>query len=344
MDAMTERRIRFPELRAALQQVLGPVPVTRLRRRMSPYSSSYVIEDLSVGLADGTRLSLVLKDLSPGSVLPTARKVRPEFLYQSDNEIRTYRHILASRPLGTARFHGAVEDVPGRRHWLFLERVTGPLLWQVAGGEPWNAAARWLARLHQAFPAAESPTESPGWSHLRRLDKAFFEVWPGRAETLVRRQGLGADAAERARFRHLLDQYPRVVDRLGGLPRSFIHGEFYPSNILLQTDAEPMRVCPVDWELAALGPSLLDLAALTSGDWSDADRDGMIVAYRDGLASGGGPIPSLPELTEGVEHCRLHLAVQLLGWSADWEAPPQHARDWFSEALRVAVRLGILPP
>ena len=68
----------------------------------------------------------------------------------------------------------------------------------------------------------------------------------------------------------------------------------------------------------------------------------MIAAYRDALGAEGGRPPSLDELTEGVDACRLHLALQLLGWSADWEAPEQHARDWFSEALRVAGRMGII--
>jgi len=36
-----------------------------------------------------------------------------------------------------------------------------------------------------------------------------------------------------------------------------------------------------------------------------------------------------------------HLALQWLGWSADWTPPPEHARDWLVEALAAAERLGL---
>jgi thiamine kinase-like enzyme len=34
---------------------------------------------------------------------------------------------------------------------------------------------------------------------------------------------------------------------------------------------EGWRVCPVDWEMAAVGPGLIDLAALTAGWWTAHD-------------------------------------------------------------------------
>jgi hypothetical protein len=30
------------------------------------------------------------------------------------------------------------------------------------------------------------------------------------------------------------------------------------------------------------------------------------------------------------------LALQWLGWAPDWQAPPEHRRDWFSEARAAA--------
>jgi N utilization substance protein B len=40
-----------------------------------------------------------------------------------------------------------------------------------------------------------------------------------------------------------------------------------------------------------------------------------------------------------LDCCRLHQAVQFLGWSRNWSAPPEHAQDWLDEALAVATRL-----
>ena len=40
-----------------------------------------------------------------------------------------------------------------------------------------------------------------------------------------------------------------------------------------------------------------------------------------------------------LEFCRLHQAVQWLGWSPSWTPPPEHAQNWLKEALRCAERL-----
>ena len=120
--------------------------IGRLRRRKSVYSSSFTIENLDVELAGGRRLALVFKDLSPSSMLPTARRVRPSFLYEPRREIQVYREILEPERLGTPICYGAELDHEASRYWLFLERVSGPLLWQRGRIESWRQAARCCAR------------------------------------------------------------------------------------------------------------------------------------------------------------------------------------------------------
>ena len=61
-------------------------------------------------------------------------------------------------------------------------------------------------------------------------------------------------------------------------------------DILIVPEDNGLRICPVDWELAARGPGLLDLAALSAGRWSDDERDRLARAYfeaADGAASPG---------------------------------------------------------
>jgi aminoglycoside phosphotransferase (APT) family kinase protein len=38
-------------------------------------------------------------------------------------------------------------------------------------------------------------------------------------------------------------------------------------------------VCPVDWEMAAVGPGLVDLAALSAGGWTAPEREALALAY-----------------------------------------------------------------
>jgi aminoglycoside phosphotransferase (APT) family kinase protein len=114
------------------------------------------------------------------------------------------------------------------------------------------------------------------------------------------------------------------------LPQTVIHGEFYPSNVLVAgTSSDPMP-CPLDWEMAAIGPGVVDLAALTCGEWQPDDRLAAIAAYADGANAHG---DAFADVTEGVEYASVHLAVQWLGWFGRRQAPAGHVRDWLADAV-----------
>jgi phosphotransferase family enzyme len=276
-----------------LERLLG-MPVARLEWRPYPYETSHPLQELEVELADGSALRLIRKDLArPGSS-------KPAFLHDPAREIETYRLILEPAALGTAKFYGA--DGPA----LFVEKVDGTELWQVGELETWQRVAAWLARMHAAL---EEDAHRP---HLLRYDGDFYRLWLARAKEIGGELGPIGGA------------YERAIERLLALPRTVVHGEFYPSNVLVADQ----RICPVDWEMAAAGPGLLDLAALAGGAWSERERAAIVRAYGD-----------VDE--ESLDCCRLHLAVRWLGWSAGWSPPTEHARDWHGEALELAGRLGV---
>ncbi|KAB2661273.1 MAG: aminoglycoside phosphotransferase family protein [Verrucomicrobia bacterium] len=221
---------------------------------------------------------------------------------------------------------------------MFLERVEGVPLWQAGAVESWEGAARWLGGMHAAFGLGPGFRDDSGMSHLPRHDARFFATWAIRAAEFVRlRFGTGSPRTRR-RFERIVADYDAVVRRLVRMPVTLVHGEFYPSNILLRPDGS---ICPVDWELAAIGPGLLDVAALVSGEWTAAQRARMANAYRRALESAGRTPGPVDAMSADIDCCRLHLAMQWLGWAADWNPPGGHARDWLREALRLAERLGI---
>jgi hypothetical protein len=315
--------------------------IRRWRRRLSIYSSSYTIENLELELSNGRRLRLVLKDLSPAALLSTARQIRPHFLYAPLREIETYRKTLPPLDLGTPVCYGATILAKQERYWLFLERVPGPMLWQMGRMESWNQAARWLARLHNSFGTVNGGPVPPCLAHLTRYDSSFYQTWLHRADEFLRRKYSGNGHSARRRFARLANRYDRVVKILAGLPTTFIHGEFYPSNVIMRHSGRGREICPVDWELAAIAPGLIDLAALTSGDWSEERRNLMIASYRDALEPANGELPSMRDLIEAVDCCQLHISMQLLGWASDWSPPRRHAQNWLREAVRIGRRLGL---
>jgi hypothetical protein len=283
-------------------ELAGALGVAEVGRRPWPYASSLPMEELHV--SDPAPRRLLFKDLSPSRDLP-----RPAFLADPLREIEAYRAVLAPRGLDVPACHAAVsrED----RCWLVLELVDAEPLWQRGDLEAWEAAARWLAALHACPP----PTAVP---RLLRYDAAHLRRRFELATGIPRASAIGE----------------RVAARLARVPASFIHGEFYASNVLVQPDGERVRIRPVDWETAGIGPGVLDLAALTSG-WAGEARARIERAYR--LACPPGRQPDGTDL----DHARLLLAAQWVGWSPAWTPPAEHARDWRAEATELIARLAL---
>lgn len=307
------------ELRSHLERGLGR-PVAWLSRRRWPYQSSFPLEELTVVVDGEPPARMLLKDLSDGSLAAEAAAAKPTFLRDGRREVEVYRDVLGHADADAAVCYAAVAE--GERAWVLLELVEGDPLWQVGELEAWAAAASWLAKLHSTARTGDS-------ARLLRYDAGFFMKWLGRA----------LEFAPSRQLERIASSYGCVVDRLAGWPASFVHGEFYASNILVERPGDGFRIRPVDWEMAGTGPGLLDLAALTSGAWSAEARERVARAYFEAAA------PELrgagwSDFADALERCRLYLAVQWLGWSPDWSPPDEHAHDWLAEALELAERLG----
>jgi hypothetical protein len=324
------------ELERALSEHFGaPRRVARLERRPSPYRTSFAIEELDVTLEDGTSLRLAFKDLSEEALDSGARAAKPSFLHDSLREIEAYRALLAPAELDTAVYYGAVADAERGRYWLFIENVTGVPLWQIGELATWEQAARWIATMHERF-AADTAWQSQT-EHLLRYDAGFYRLWIERARAFAREGEGGPDTGRSIEW--LAERYDALVERLVALPVTFIHGEFYASNVLIGERSGTPRVCPIDWERAAIGPGLLDLAALSGGGWRDEERRALALAYRAALPPHSPLAQSEDNLLTALDCCRLQLAVQWLGWATGWSPPSEHRQDWLGEALRLAEEL-----
>ena len=315
------------ELREALEEALPDAleracRVTELRRRPSPYRTSFGLEELEVTLDESEPLELIFKDLSWATLDDRGRMAKPGLLYDPTREIEVYRRLLAPADFGTPRYYGSVVDPDRDRYWLFLERVAGVELYQVGELERWKEAAGWLAVLHSRF--AEDVERHAADARLLRHERAYYGRWIEQALDHARPEA-------RSGLEWLASRYDAVVERLLALPTTVVHGEFYASNVLV---AGGGRVAPVDWEVAAAGPGLIDLAALTTG-WGTSERTALEGAYTAAV-----PAKIAPADIDALNLCRLHLAVQWLGWAPPgWDPPAEHRRDWLGEALGIAEEL-----
>lgn len=333
-----DRGIPDDELRRELQRHAGDRAIRSVSRRPSDQWSSFLLEEVRVEFTDGETVELVLKELRQDRLVhPTNR---PEFLYHPAREIETYRRILADEGIGP-RCYAAVTDPDAGRSWIAMERLDGWRLGKIGDFSMWEEVARWIARMHARFEGrgdellGRQPT-------LLVYDAAWYRTWQERAIATLER----SEDRRATDLLGVLERYDDVVDALLQLPRTFLHGELYGNNVMVPATspdgAGERRVVPIDWEVAAIGPRMFDLAALTAG-WRWPERRRLFAAYRQGCREVGERLLRRDAMLRNFHRCRLATSLQWLGWRPDHGGPPDRGEkpvlDWIGEALRSAERL-----
>jgi aminoglycoside phosphotransferase (APT) family kinase protein len=275
----------------------------------------------------------MFKDLGWQRMPPGTQNAKPAFLFDSLREISAYSLIAAHGLAGPPDALVTSVDRKADRYWLFLDRIDGPPLSEVGEAEEWRGAARWLAGMHAGFAGeADALWNAP---HFLHYDRAFFHAWIDRAASFAAGSG-----SQRRAIEWLAARYDRIVERLSALPVTLIHGEFYASNVLVRRSAESVgSIAPIDWEMAGVGPPLLDLAALTAGQWRSDERLDLAAAYYAALPVG--LRPNWDEFLRDLQLCRVHISIQWAGWALNWRPPEAHTQDWIGEAIEVAKAIGL---
>src|SRR5262249_44363674 len=160
---------------------------------------------------------------------------KPYFIHDPMREILVYGSVLPALNMASLEFCGAAVNPAIDQYWLFLEKVNGQELYEIGDLEVWQQVAQWLARFHAA--GFNEPIPGSARIHIVNHGSGYYTHWAQRAF-----------AAATSQLEAIATDYPRVLDVLTALPSTFIHGEFYPSNVLVDARCTPARVCPVDWE------------------------------------------------------------------------------------------------
>jgi hypothetical protein len=327
MTAASTSRPNEEELLDCLRESLGK-EVALVGRSTWDYCSSYPIEELKLQL-DGARSQRVLfKDVSPAAMFDVARGAKMEFQRDPEREIAVYRHVLSEFGLSVPTLMAANVDPKRGRYWLFLQKVDGLPLWQIADFAVWESAATWLGEAHRRLAGVAANLADR--ARLLRYDGAACLRW---LDIAGRHVDAAPDEDRRLAVHRLVALGETIARRIDALPVTFLHGEFYASNILVESQSN--RIRPVDWEMAGLGHGLIDLAAIAAGNWTVDQREALTAAYCDAAQ-----YPA-DRFAETFTWCRLYLAVQCLGWSPSWSPPEEHFLDWLGEATLLADQLGL---
>ena len=255
-------------------------------------------------------------------------------------EIATYESILGPCGISAPQFYGRVIDPLRGRYWLFLERVNGSPLTEIGDFDVWRQVSGWLAQMHGRVSRGPALARAAAAVPLVRYDRAHCRLWIERARSYLVHDALD-QRSRRIRFDWLASRYKAVLDEIAALPTGLMHGEFFASNVLVETAGGKVRVRPVDWERTGIGPALLDLAALTAGTWTDDERTELAERYHAELNPGSEDWLPRDVFMRGLDCCRVGIAMQHLGWAKRWTPPATHAQDWLGEALHAAERIGL---
>jgi aminoglycoside phosphotransferase (APT) family kinase protein len=269
-----------------------------ISRASSSYSSYYSTEIIDVGLSTGEHLKFFLKDFGTYN-----KELREGLAEMRERELRVYRDLLTGAHLGTAAYYGSEWSESEGRFWILLEFVSGTPLRHLKTEDRVLAAA-WLGRLHGYF--ARESERFLACSELVRHDERFF--WSN-AESAVGAVSLYSISLA-ARVEAVLRHYGEAVQVMVNEPSTFVHGCYTPTQILY--DAERQRICPIDWEVAAIGSPLYDLAILSDG-YEPPKLYQFFDAYTEAALENGISVVGREEMKRVVDCFRLHRARNALG-------------------------------
>ena len=273
--------------------------ITAVERKRSKYSSFYASDVITVRLASGGELRVFLKDFGSYHHPKDSMEARRE------REIAVYRDLLPGAGLDTADYYGSVSDPAGGRFWLLLEYVEGVPVRHLTF-ERWIAPAKWLGRMYGCF--GRRPALWEGCPLLVRHDATFFHSTADQAL----RSATDYSAELGQRLAPVVGRYDEAVAVMTAQPPTLVHGTFRPAQIITDDSTNPPRICPVDFEKAAVGASLYDLTFLVDG-FDPPRLRRLFEAYREGAAQGGVRVPDDVEMNHVVDCFRLH---RVMNWLA----------------------------
>jgi aminoglycoside phosphotransferase (APT) family kinase protein len=308
-----------------LPRVCGTASIAGLRSAPSSSATSYAAQVVTVRLTDGATLRMFLKDFG------SSRLFKEDASDRRARELHVYRDLLPDGELDIPAYYGAVWGQEHKRFWMVVEFVDGV---PVADCEfdSWPAATAWLARMQGLY--ARDPGRFERSPLLIRHDADFFASVAERALFSARR----VSGRATRRLRRILSGYDDFVALMADQPTTLVHGSFRPENVLVDEPSRPSRVCVVDWELAAIGSPIYDLARFCDG-YRGARLDRLLGSYGREAASQGVPLPDRERMVEVLDCFSLHRVVKAVSHALEKGRTQRQVSDWLGYGETVRARL-----
>ena len=273
-----------------------------VERRPNGFSTKVASEFVTLESSTGATAAVLVK-----KVVDRTGARRPD---PPDREALVYRALHGNPAFRAPRLVGVTA---GEDPHLVLEMVDG---WDLRYRDldAWEAAAEDLGRMHGAWEEERSSLARLGFLERWTAERALQDA--AAAEAAVREDETASDL-----LRPVIEGHAPLAAELTSLPATLVHGDLAPKNVVVEEAAGAFSVFFVDWEWAAVGPGVLDLAELVNGlDGSAAER--LIHAYERGGEHPPGAV------SRGLELARLQRTLFRIARSADWGIPAGERLEW----------------
>lgn len=299
--------------------------IVDLRSAPSLSATSYAAQEVTVRLSDETILRMFLKDFGSSQLFKEdagGRRAR---------ELHVYRDLLGDAELGVPAYYGALWGEEQGRFWMVVELVEGVPVAECEFGS-WPAATAWLARMQGLY--ARDPDRFERSPLLIRHDADFFASRAERALSSAKR----ISGRAMRRLQRILAGYDDFVALMANQPSTFVHGSYRPENVLVDEPSRPSRVCVVDWELAAIGAPLYDLARLCDG-FRGERLDRLLDSYCEEAHVRDVPVPDRGRMVEILDCFSLQRVVKAISHALEKGRTRRQVSAWLGYGETVRARL-----
>jgi hypothetical protein len=276
---------------------------------------------------DGVEHSLVVKWSDPAIAHRTALVARRWLPAAGLEDLGAPLLAVAAEPTGKGAWL-VYDDVPGR-----------PLAARAPVEREVVTAIDAIARLHTSFAEHQLLPECRLWGGDRGIH--FYSANVRDAIAALRSldlRDLGAGALPaRDALLHRMDDLRRQeparaqVFAAAGGRETLLHGDLWPTNTIVASLRDSVRVCLIDWDEAAVGPAGFDLATFLLR-FDPSDRAWILDTY--GRAVGrlaGWELPAEEDLNSLFETTAYARLASLLVWSV--AASGRDCRNFLRERL-----------
>lgn len=313
------QHVPVDELVELVLERLHTGPVREVEVRPNDFSTKTASSFVALHLDDREPLELFVKRVHGD---PASRRPHP-----TDREAKVYQALSDHPGFAAPELVGIVgADDP---HLVLVAEPGWDLRYRDL--DDWTLAAEGLGAMHAAFASEARNLES--YDFLGRHDAPANVAAARRAHSVLSEEHAGAARL----IRGVVEGYERVAVELAEEPRTLVHGDLAPKNVVIAERDDTKRAVFVDWEWAGIGPGLGDVVDLVNG--LDEDSTKRLLAAYAGSAAGAVPAGDVAS-SRSFKLALLHKTMFRLERSIDWKVSDDQVASWARAAAGLYSELG----